>query len=426
MKPPNPEMDKKQGKFNHNAFPFFPSQPRTQLASSFIVEFSNVPPNQNINTLSALIKEKIGNPSNPSDSPNQSTPPSAPPFRILTFSNSTSAVEFQTGDLALAAVSSLNGFVWHKQKLLVQIIHEPKLPQMSHHNQPNLPDYNPFRHLHPVYLPHYRPYHVPSYPLFSNSGGSTSGFPTSGPFPNSFPNSFPYSFPNSSSFDSSRRSSARSDRDRSRSSLSSGPLSATSFSSTASSLEGQSDVANATASVVNSGAGKVANVANVADVDLSTLGSDAITVYDETGNALLVNLRRVFVGNIPFSTTWPELRDFIISTANEKDPDNGIEIEKVKIPLHRDFSTSSSSAFLPYPYLSTLSSLLHAGEPGSPVPPPPPHYNPFIVPSRDGKSRGFAIVTTKNAQSLESLIKLLNGVSLDDRVLTVRYDHFPR
>lgn len=129
--------------------------------------------------------------------------------------------------------------------------------------------------------------------------------------------------------------------------------------------------------------------------------SDLIEV-EADGERLRVNPRRLFVGNIPFKTTWPTLRNFLTNKADELDPNNKIEIVRVEIPMH----TGPPQTSRPTERRALESDV------------------PFASPSR-GMSRGFAIVTTKNKHLLDELIRLFDNIDFEGRSLTVRYDKFP-
>lgn len=105
---------------------------------------------------------------------------------------------------------------------------------------------------------------------------------------------------------------------------------------------------------------------------------------------------RLFVGNVPYTSNWASLRKFFIEKANELDPDNEISILRVEIPIQQ----------------MTLNEGLFYGQIGQPQ----------IV----SRSRGFAIVTTKDRASSEKLIELFNNVEFEGRPLTIRYDKFPQ
>lgn len=94
-----------------------------------------------------------------------------------------------------------------------------------------------------------------------------------------------------------------------------------------------------------------------------------------------INYKRLFVGNIPFNTTWLALKDFIISKL--KTDNESVNIRRVEIPVH---------------------------------------------PSKGGasQSRGFALVTTADKELLKKIIEHLNNVVFEGRTLRIHYDKFPR
>ncbi|PVH17469.1 uncharacterized protein CXQ87_000355 [Candidozyma duobushaemuli] len=149
-----------------------------------------------------------------------------------------------------------------------------------------------------------------------------------------------------------------------------------------------------------------------------------IYINDENGQRVRVNPRRLFVGNIPFNSTWPALKNFLVSRSEEIEPNNDIEILKVEIPMQPPREQTNTSTMGSYYYLATLSQQLQNGSGGSgPHGPPPPHNNER--PPQRGLSRGFAIVTTGNRASSEKLIRYFNEVEFENRPMTVRFDRFP-
>lgn len=112
-----------------------------------------------------------------------------------------------------------------------------------------------------------------------------------------------------------------------------------------------------------------------------------ITITDDEGAEIHVNPCRLFVGNIPFLSTWPSLKNFLVASVLAAEPHASLDILRVEIPMQ----TSSSTDEMPL----------------------------------RGSSRGFAIVTTGNQESSELLIELTNDAVFEGRSLTVRYDRFP-
>lgn len=111
-----------------------------------------------------------------------------------------------------------------------------------------------------------------------------------------------------------------------------------------------------------------------------------------------VSPTRLFVGNVPYSSNWASLRKFLVEKANDIDPNNGISIQRVEIPvLQMSFNDG-----------------LFYGQ------------GAMNQPQVLSRSRGFAIVTTKDRASSEKLIELLNNVEFEGRALTIRYDKFPQ
>ena len=108
-----------------------------------------------------------------------------------------------------------------------------------------------------------------------------------------------------------------------------------------------------------------------------------------------VNPTRLFIGNVPYTSNWASLKKFLLERASEIEPGNSISILRVEIPIQQ---VSVDGSFLMYR-----------------------HMGPQIL----TKSRGFAIVTTKDQHSSEKIIKYFDNVEFEGRQLTVRYDRFP-
>lgn len=155
---------------------------------------------------------------------------------------------------------------------------------------------------------------------------------------------------------------------------------------------------------------------------------ESITIKNDEGQAIKVNPCRLFIGNIPFSSTWPNLKNFLVTKSNELEPDNTIEILRVEIPMHSNNSLNNLnklnnyqflSSFVKEDQLSLLSRLSQQSSQNSTSQASSPQTG------RSGLSRGFAIVTTGNKQSSDKLIKYFDGIEFEGRMLTVRYDKFP-
>ena len=117
---------------------------------------------------------------------------------------------------------------------------------------------------------------------------------------------------------------------------------------------------------------------------------------ENSDNLIKVNARRLFVGNVPYSSNWTSLKNFLINKSNELEPDTNISILRVEIPVHQ---VPRSEPYYMFPIGRGLASAT--------------------------KSKGFAIVTTGDRHSSEKLIELLNNVEFEGRSLTVRYDKYP-
>ncbi|RCK58192.1 hypothetical protein Cantr_06209 [Candida viswanathii] len=117
---------------------------------------------------------------------------------------------------------------------------------------------------------------------------------------------------------------------------------------------------------------------------------------EDSNNLIKVNAKRLFIGNVPYSSNWSSLRNFLVNKANEWEPDNNISILRVEIPVQQVPRNDSYYMFL-----------ANRGFASTP------------------KSRGFAIVTTGDRHSSQKLIDLFNNTDFEGRSLTVRYDKFP-
>lgn len=150
-----------------------------------------------------------------------------------------------------------------------------------------------------------------------------------------------------------------------------------------------------------------------------------ITIEDDEGNIIRANPKRLFVGNIPFNSTWPALKNFLILKAEEIEPGNDIDILRVEIPMQQPRDTGNDISKLNlYQFLTLLSQQLQ-DKSASPTPElPRANSVPGTGPTR-GLSRGFAIVTTANKKSLDKIIEYFDNVDFEGRTLTVRYDRFP-
>lgn len=151
---------------------------------------------------------------------------------------------------------------------------------------------------------------------------------------------------------------------------------------------------------------------------------DLISVEDDEGNPIKVNPRRLFVGNIPFNSTWPALKNFLITKAEELEPGNNIDILRVEIPMQQPRDISKDVSKLnSYQFLTLLSQQLQ--DKSGPSTPEMARANSIPNGPTRGLSRGFAIVTTANKLSLDKIIKYFDNVEFEGRTLTVRYDRFP-
>lgn len=137
----------------------------------------------------------------------------------------------------------------------------------------------------------------------------------------------------------------------------------------------------------------------MANNDSST--SDTIIIKNDQGSAIKVNPRKVFIGNVPFTSTWKTLKEFLITKSKEFEPDNNINILDVEIPINPNTNYRTSQDHL-------ITNLVNK-ESG--------HVTT--------NSRGFAIITTGDKSSSDKLIKYFDGIEFEGRALTVRFDRFP-
>ncbi|KGQ92514.1 hypothetical protein MEU_03047 [Candida albicans P37005] len=114
-----------------------------------------------------------------------------------------------------------------------------------------------------------------------------------------------------------------------------------------------------------------------------------------------VNPKRLFIGNVPYNSTWTSLKNFLITKSLELEPDNNISIHRVEIPTQQILRHD--------PYF-----LYHQ------------HRGQMVGgPTFINKSRGFAIVRTGDRESSEKLIQMFDNVEFEGRLLTVRFDRYP-
>ncbi|KAG7664730.1 uncharacterized protein J8A68_001755 [[Candida] subhashii] len=125
---------------------------------------------------------------------------------------------------------------------------------------------------------------------------------------------------------------------------------------------------------------------------------------DDPEKLIQVNPCRLFMGNIPYSSNWASLKNFLVTRSNQLDPTCNLSIIRVEIPTQ------------------SIVYQLRAKDNYQ-------HPSPYVPPTRPQilrKSRGFAIVTTGNRETSEKLIEMFDNVEFEGRSLTVRYDKFPR
>lgn len=144
--------------------------------------------------------------------------------------------------------------------------------------------------------------------------------------------------------------------------------------------------------------------------------SDFIVVKNDEGLPVKVNPCRIFVGNIPFNSTWASLKTFLLRRSHEIDPEHPIDLLRVEIPMNNS-PTATASPAVNYQYTVGFDHKQEKQRTYSGV--DEHHHQPR------GGSRGFAIVTTRDRASLERIIEYFDNVDFEGRKLTVRYDKFP-
>ncbi|KAF6072105.1 hypothetical protein FOB64_000170 [Candida albicans] len=91
-----------------------------------------------------------------------------------------------------------------------------------------------------------------------------------------------------------------------------------------------------------------------------------------------VNPKRLFIGNVPYNSTWTSLKNFLITKSLELEPDNNISIHRVEIPTQQIL-----------------------------------RHDPYFL---YHQHRG---------QMVEKLIQMFDNVEFEGRLLTVRFDRYP-
>jgi hypothetical protein len=122
---------------------------------------------------------------------------------------------------------------------------------------------------------------------------------------------------------------------------------------------------------------------------------------DEYDKAKRVNPCRVFIGNVPYSSNWANLKNFILTKSKEIDSTINLKNLRVEIPI-QERQTSDSGVY------GNNEVYFESNR----------RKNHF-------KSRGFAIVITSNKQSATKLIEIMDNIEFEGRILKVRFDKFP-
>lgn len=153
--------------------------------------------------------------------------------------------------------------------------------------------------------------------------------------------------------------------------------------------------------------------------------SKMIVIHDEeTGGPIQVDACRVFVGNVPFRTTWLQLRAFILHEALTAP--EFISIVKVKIPTHHLLYNCYGQVIGDQAEAIRLQELLqHIHFQGGRETDPYHEMLKYVPLYSTCRSNGYAIVQTGDARLSKWLIEELNNREFEGRVLTVRYDRYP-
>ncbi|KAL6017858.1 hypothetical protein ACNR9Z_001208 [Candidozyma auris] len=344
----------------------------------YVLVFENIPPRTSHTALQTLIHSKLP-PKDVSDSLH---------FHILDMSNGRATVEFANSSSAHAVAEALDGDSSLGSTINCSAIDNPSLaatsmPHTSAHTPtPPMSSMNPFFFVPPMYpvdygyfgpqvpagmgpnpsiycrhpsanqmpsmmpvQPHSMLHGVPSVSNMANMTNAP-GMPTSsyGPHPYGYfggPDASQFSMgygPGSSSGQSPMYTSSY----PSSRSLSS------EYNLAKDQAYGNSDVSNLPSSVSMDN-----HILEEADEDEAEEGM--MTIEDESGERIEVNPCRLFVGNIPFNSTWPALKSFLISKAEEFEPNNDIEILKVEIPMQQVRDQGDATTVGSYYYLSSSS-----------------------------------------------------------------------
>ncbi|EGV65907.1 hypothetical protein CANTEDRAFT_133335 [Yamadazyma tenuis ATCC 10573] len=351
-------VGKDRWSFNKDAQPFFPtpsspSTPSTSLDEPLpiVVMISNIVPTVVESDLEALLMETL------SSSKIRDQEYIDPDFNILSFGNTnsfdeiTALVEIFEYQEAETIMEKLQGKQWLNSTLEVAIMPPPSLSPSPYYG------FGFFNQM--MYFPGIAPYGVYGSPYgFSGRQAMMPPFGSVPPWRKAQP-SVPMAQPPRTPGGASRRSSSSSTGSASK------PTGVPQF-------------------VMNF----VKKEEPIHNSDFSDQeSSQFIDVNDDDGNPIKVNACRLFVGNVPFSSTWSRLRNFLVTKSQELETSTSIDILRVEIPMHS----------------------------------PKDHKEEFTR----TMSRGFAIVTTGNRISSELIIKHFDGIEFEGRNLTVRFDKFP-
>lgn len=381
--------------YNKNANPFYPSS----YNYSFFVRFSNLPLDVNESHLRNLLDSIIMN--NFDENISQLNQ-----YKIVQFDNNNNAhnddprcfaiIEILHWDFGVKLIEIMNGYEWLLKQLEAQIVPNDTYDNLHYASlDRNNSYYNGYYSNFP-----YTPVGPMNYNYMPSPQHSAQMYQMQQQ--NSYPNSY-----------ISRRSSKSNESRRN------------SRNSTSSSKPLPSFITNLVNENTNEFDSSRSDVTN--DSNLPT-SSEFIVVKNDEGQSIKVNPCRLFIGNIPFSSTWTTLKNFLVLRSQEIEPENNMQILRVDIPMQL-LTSQYNSNNIPdlnvnlnklnnYQFLSSFIS----GNIDNRIAGRMDELN--TQPSR-GLSRGFAIVTTGNKESLDKLIEYFDNVEFESRSLTVRYDKFP-
>ncbi|CUM64996.1 uncharacterized protein PRCAT00002614001 [Priceomyces carsonii] len=364
--------------FNKNADPFYPSN----YMCSYLIKCTNIPSSVDVDQFRELVDSIIGTNFSEND---------ATDYRVTKFMKNKSNVneifailESPHQDLFAQLKEILNGYYWIDRAL------NAKLQTRYSESALRLNYLTNFGYFNPYYPKFLLPYDY----MYSQQGVN-SNYPH---FNNTSPSSH-----------LSRRSSVQSN-DTMRSSR------------TNSMNHSTKPVPPFLINLVNQSSGDLENDVAPSEEDTEYCSdpeqsstNEFMVVEGEEGQPIKVNPCRLFVGNVPYTSTWTSLKNFLLTRSKELDSNSNIQLLRVEIPMQSPSNTMSNTgsgkvhSMLNFPMSDK--SKMRGGS--------------LLMGEEMNKSRGFAIVTTANKASSDKLIKYFDDAEFEGRSLTVRYDKFP-